>query len=409
MNKNQFGIVLLLFLSTALIFDSCGKGKSKKDDSTSSGTSNANVKLKNSKVAALTLTASEGCSCGTPGTGNGGPLCDGGGDGKCYSPTAFKGFFNQMNISNISGAYARLLGGGNKYHGLEAVFRTAFFDVTKSVFFDGDDNIQDNTNTSAFTMGNIQLQSVDYQFSSVGKYFNVRVPGITFPVVDDSKFKGCIDEGGLGESVKYVKLYSTTQAIAAGDILVCLKSAKTDTCTDAEYLWVDSSTGDFSSTRPTAPVKFGGASFGNASSCTPGADHPSVTWGHIDFLIGMDASSFSVVAAFKSGKKIYTSGSTSGNTLDITVDLDTSNQLFVPNSLVTAFTTATANATYEKDILKNLSLITLRGLYDNNTRASASTNIDKANWLIGKVTLSISDKTEEEDGDVEDFSQTIPK
>lgn len=94
--------------------------------------------------------------------------------------------------------------------------------------------------------------------------------------------------------------------------------------------------------------------------------------------------------------------------MDVTVDLDASNQIFVPNSLVTAFTTATSNSTYETEILKNLSLITLRGLYDNNTRASTSTNIDKANWLIGKVTISISNKSEEEDGDVEDLSKTFP-
>lgn len=289
--------------TVTFIFGSCGKSKGTDDQTSSSGTSNINVSLKSSSVTSLSLTATEGCSCGTPGTGGGGPLCDGGGNGKCYSPTAFKGYFNMMNISNISGAYARLLGGGDKYHGLESVFRTAFFDVTKSVFFDGDDNIQDNTNTSDFTKGDIQMQSVEYQFSALGEFFNIRVPAVTFPAASDPKFIGCIDEGGLGESAKYVKLFSTTQSITAGDILVCLKSTKTLACKDAEYLWVDSSTGALSSTRPTSPVRFSGSAFGNPSSCKSGAEHPEATWGHVDFLIGMDAAPFSVSAQFKEGKK----------------------------------------------------------------------------------------------------------
>jgi hypothetical protein len=410
MTAKIFGVAFSVLAYVTFVSGACSKGKDKKAEAESSGTSNLNLSLKSSKVTALTLlAATEGCSCGTPGTGNGGPLCDGGGDGKCYSPTAFKGYFNLMNISSISGGYARLLGGGNKYHGLEAVFRTAYFDVTKSVFFDGDDNIQDNTTTSAFTMGNIDMQAVDYQFSAVGKYFNIRVPAITFPVVSDPKFVGCIDEGGLSESVKYVKLYSTTQTISAGDILVCLKTTKTAACTDAEYLWIDKSTGAISPTRPSTPVRFSGSAFGNPSSCKAGADHPEVNWGSVSFLIGMDATPVSVTAAFSGGKKTYTSGGVSGNTMDVTIDLDASNQIFVPQSLVTAFTTTTENSSYETEILKNLSVLTLRGLYDHNTRASTSTNIDKADWLVGKITLAISDKTEEEDGDVEDLSTTIPK
>ena len=231
---------------------------------------------------------------------------------------------------------------------------------------------------------------------------------MTLPVTADPKFVGCIDDAVLGNSKKYVGLYPGMTAATAGDILVCMKPNKTDTCTDAEFKWVNASSGALETTRPSSPVRFSGSAFGSASRCQAGSDHPDATWGELDILVNL-ASSFDVTAVFEGGKKIYTVSGSKGSTLDLTVNLDASNQIFVPNAFVTEYTTTSANPTYQTTILKNLDKITLRPLYDHNARASTSVNIDKANWFQGVISATVSEKSEAEDGDVEDLSETIPK
>jgi hypothetical protein len=118
------------------------------------------------------------------------------------------------------------------------------------------------------------------------------------------------------------------------------------------------------------------------------------------------SSQLGVTAKIEAGKKIYTKGSESGNTLDVTVAFDMSNQLFVPNSAHAAF----ASTDYAADgvtIRQNLDKITLRQIYQYNTRTSSSTNIDSDNMGSATVTGVISTKEEAEDNDVEDLSQTL--
>jgi hypothetical protein len=397
--------VMFLGVSSLLIItkiSACGGGKKDNPGSTSNGGGgNVNVKVTGASSAALNVVANEGCDCSTPGTSMGGPICGSNPQGKCYTPKAIRGHFNQLNVSA-----GRLLGGGDKYHGLESVFRTGYFDFAKPILLDGDDNLQDGQNTSG-NMVSMSVQSIEYQFLAAGKYFNVRIPMVTIPAAQDPQFLGCIDEGGLGESAKYTKLYADGIVVTAGDILVCIKDTETAECKDADYNWVDSS-GTLTAmpgTRPTSPLRLTGAHAFNKSSCTAGSDHPSVTWGSLDFYASV-ASPLGVTAKIDAGKKIYTKGADTGNTLDVTVAFDMSNQLFVPNAAATAF----ANSDYTTHgvtIRQNLDKIMLRQVYQYNTRTSTSVNIDSDNMGTATVTATVSTKEEADDGDVEDLSQTL--
>lgn len=397
-----------IFLSIASILvilkiAACGSN-GKKDgpaSSTSSNGGNVNIKVTGSTPTGLSSSANEGCDCSTPGTSMGGPVCGSNPQGKCYTPKAIRGHFNQLSLSA-----SRLLGGGDKYHGLESIFRTGYFDFAKPVFLDGDDNLQDGQ-TSSFNMVSMSVQSIEYQFLAAGKYFNVRIPMVTIPAAQDPQFQGCIDEGGLGESAKYTKLYAEGIKVTAGDILVCIKDAETSECKDAEYSWVDSS-GNLTSmtaTRPDSPLRLTGSYAFNKSSCTAGADHPDVTWGNLDFYASA-SSALGVTAKIEAGKKIYTKGTETGNTLDVTVAFDMSNQLFVPNAAATAFASSDYS-TYGATIRQNLDKIMLRQIYQYNTRTSSSANIDSDNMGSATVTATVSTKEEADDGDVEDLSQTL--
>jgi len=331
----------------------------------------------------------------------GGPVCGSNPQGKCYTPKAIRGHFNQLNV-----AEGRLLGGGDKYHGLESVFRTGYFDLAKPVFLDGDDNLQDG-GTSSNSIVSMSMQSLEYQFLAAGKYFNIRIPMVTVPVTQDPQFIGCIDEGGLGSSAKYTKLYAEGTKVTAGDILVCVKDSIDSTCKDSEYNWVDSSgtLTPMDSSRPSTPLRLTGSYAFEKSTCTAGQDHPNVTWGSLNFFAS-SSSKLGVTAKIDSGKKIYTKGSESGNTLDVTITFDMSNQLFVPNSVASDFASSDYSAN-GATIRQNLDKITLRQIYQYNNRTSSSTNIDSDNMGNATISTTVSTKEEAADDDVEDLSQTL--
>ncbi len=383
----------------------CGDdGKKGGPGSGSSNGGNINVKVTSANAMmlspALAPSLAEGCDCSTPGTSMGGPVCGGNPQGKCYTPSAIRGHFNGLS------AGARLLGGGDKYHGLESVFRTGFFDFSQPVFLDGDDNIQDGT-VSAVNIVSMSIQSLEYQFLAAGKYFNVRIPMVTIPAAKDPQFLGCIDEGGLGESAKYTKLYADGINVTAGDILACIKDTQTAVCKDADYNWVDSSgtLTSMSGSRPASPQRLTGSHAFNKSSCTSGADHPNVTWGSMDFYAA-GSSSLGITATIDAGKKIYTKGSVTGNTLDVTVSFGMSNQVFVPNAVATAYASSDYSAN-GATIRQNLDKIMLRQVYQYNTRTSTSVNIDSDNMGSATLTTVVSTKEEADDGDVEDLSETL--
>lgn len=389
-------ISMLCLTSGLLLASSCGKNNGNGAPN-SGGSGNVNIKLKSAAKTSLML-AADGVGCGAPGASNGSSGGSGSG-GSCYTPTAIRGHFNSLQVSG-----ARLMGGGNKYHGLEEVVRTGYFDLAKPLLLDGDDNIQDKRE-SPFNILDLGVQSIEYQFLAAGKYFNVRIPLVTLPIAEDPQFKGCIDEGGLGEAAKYTKLYAEGISVTAGDILVCIKDGLSDLCKDSEYSWVEES-GTLASTRPSSPMRLTGSYAYTKSKCSSGADHPDATWSSMA-IHASHSSALGVTAAFgDAGKKIYTLNGKTGNTLDVVVEISMAQQLFVPSSVVSAYI-STDYAAQGATILKNIDKVTLRQIYQYNTRTSTSQEIDGENMGTATLTATVSDKEEADDGSVTDLSTTL--
>lgn len=400
--KTMLGSLLVVstlgVLSAKLV--SCGKSSSSGKAPTSTSNSvpgNLNIKVQSKAATALTA-GSEGCDCSTPGTSMGGPTCGSRPDGKCYTPTAIRGHFNRLSVSG-----SRLLGGGNKYQGLEDVLRTAYFDLDAPVFLDGDDNLQDAA-PSSFAIVDLSVQSIEYQFLGAGKYFNVRIPMVTVPIANDPIISACVSNGGLGDAAKYTKLYADGISVTAGDILVCIKDAKTDVCKDADYQWVDA-TGTLASTRPSSPLKLSGAYAFQSPTCKAGQAYPDLSWGAMNINASL-AQALGVTAKIDQGKKTYTYNGTTGNTLDVVISFDMSQQLFVPNVAAAAF----ASTDYAADgatLRRNLDKITLRQIFQHNTSTQAKHTIDSDNMGSASISVSVSTKDETADGDVEDLSKTL--
>ncbi len=336
-----------------------------------SNTGTMSIVLKSTSLATRSRT---GTACNP--TVNGAPE-----GGLCYTPLSVLGYFNQASLSSTGGgAGVRILGGGSTV-GLEGVFKKTAFDLkTPPTIPSSDDNIQDGT-AASYDILSISLQAIEVVFEaeSTPKYYHMRIPLVNTPPSTSSVFSGCLTSQENSSADEYGTLYGSTNALA-GDILICIKTSATDTCADTDYQWVTG--GALSATRPGSPERLTGAQLITADSCTPGAEHPEVTWGYgtIDILLD---SPVSVTATNGGGGKTYTSGGVSGSRLTVTLDIDTNLSLFESvNGLVTDLSLATQN-----QILTNIAKIQLKPIYIRNNASSAVTSGD----MEASATLTVSD------------------
>jgi hypothetical protein len=285
--------------------------------------------------------------------------------GLCYSPIEVSGNFNQANLGSTSGgAPVRILGGGY-LKGLEAVFHRAAFNLKTTPSILGDDNIQDGGGQYNIVTLTIQYLETAFTATPDSKVFRVRIPFVSTPPSISSVFTQCGLGGGISEADLYGTLFGNVQA-QAKDILVCIKATKTDVCADADYLWVNSD-GTTTATRPALPKQVSGQYLSTIDQCTPGADHPDVTWGYFNMDVMLN-SPVSVSASFDKGVKTYNVGGKTGSWLTFTVDFNTSNSLFVPTSALSSDLAATTEST----ILQNIDKILLTPLYIKQRKNNAS-------------------------------------
>lgn len=343
--------VWFLFFAALLFLPSCDSSS----DSSTSG--NLNIILKSSDLA---RSSRAGTSCSVSYESS--TVL-----GKCYTPLSVKGVFNAASLGSTSGGGpVRILGGGTET-GLESVFKQASFDLETSPSISGDDNIQDGSGGS-YNMASLSIQALEVAFvaESGAKVYRVRVPFVSTPPSSNASFFACLDTPA--DIVDPLGTIWSGVTASPGDILVCIKSSETETCAASDYKWLDGA-GALQSSRPGSPKRLVGTYLTTAESCTSGADHPDVTWGSASLDIGL-SQSVTISAAFgDGGVKTYTTDSGSGSKLTISLDIDTTESLFVPDA---AFTSDLA-ATLQTAILSNIEKILLKSVYINNNKATAAT------------------------------------
>lgn len=341
-------------LFCALSLSQCGS------DSSSSGSGDISLILKSTTLSTRSRAGSS-CTVSYDSTNA---------SGLCYTPIEVTGYFNVGLLSNTGGGTpVRILGGGTT-SGLSSVFKKSQFNLKSSPTIASQDNIQDGG--GSYNLVNLEVQSVEVAFyaEATNKVYRTRIPFTTTPPSANSSFSSCGLGGGLTTADELGSLFGSVTA-QPGDILVCIKSTTSDTCSDTDYQWVDN-TGTLFSTRPASPLRLTGTYLRTADSCSSGSSHPDITWGSATLNIGL-GSSFTVNAAFGSGgTKTYTLSSGSGTKLILNLDISTTNSLFVPTSALNG----DLNSFTQTQILQQIQSVLLKPVYVANNKSSASVTSD---------------------------------
>jgi hypothetical protein len=381
--------LVLLSIPLATLFTACGSDSgSSPDDSASSNLSIKVVPATSLRSArASLLTAATACTPADTGSGN--PV-----SGNCFTPTNVRGSFTGATLSRAQGGIpARILGGGTEV-GFASVFKRGLFDLaTTPSIASSEDNLQDATAGTTYDMLQVNSQVIETVFAAgtPSKYYHVRTFFVGQPPSTDTDLGSCtfsdgekaiMDDGGT--------IYTGSNAgIVAKDILVCIKSDASTECAEADYQWVSGSA--LSVTRPTTPAQITTNSlYYTASTCTPGTDHPDMSWGYGQVAFDLGAS-YSIAAEFGSGgTKTYTYNGTSGTKIAFEVAMDLTESLFFPAS--SGLNSDPANWT-ESDVLSHIDDIQLKPIgWASSLGASASSASGAAGGLLGAgLTITVSD------------------
>jgi hypothetical protein len=307
--------------------------------------------------------------------------------GKCYTPLRVGGFFDSASLSSTMGGLpVRVLGGGDKYHGMQDIFRHEAFNLASPIELEGDDNIQDGT-ASSYNLLSLRAQALEYQFSAVvggsTKYYTVRTFFADSKPSESAVLTGCsLTTGELSQADTYGDLYSGISA-KRGDIMVCIQSTATAECAASDFKWVDTS-GNTYTTRPSTPLQLGGTYFANAPSCSQGSGHAEITWGSSDISASL-GTSVAVSAVIDRGTKTYTVGGNSGTQLNVAIDIVATDSLFIPSAATTV--TDLSSVSSEAVLLQNLGSILLKPVFKNDSRSQPTDSGDAA--LNCTISLSV--------------------
>ncbi len=300
--------------------------------------------------------------------------------GLCYTPTKISGVFSQISISKTSGgAPARSLGGGTEV-GFANIFKNAPFNLkTSPTIASSDDNLQDGTGPYNILSVTMQALEIEFTAENPARVYRVRIPFASTPPSSTAAYATCLTAGEKDEADKYGKLFGSS-VVQAGDILVCIKNTVTETCADADYQWVNGTA--LVPIRPGSPKQIAGTYLLKADACVAGASRPSITWGSATMDLNLSAA-VDLTAAISAGKKTYTSGKTSGSTLTATIDITSTNSLFVPTTTLAG----DLNAATQTQILGAIDNILLKPIYLKKAKTSAATVTDEG--MSATVTVKI--------------------
>jgi hypothetical protein len=264
-----------------------------------------------------------------------------------------------------------------------------------------EDNIE-SSDLNYFNMVTVVLGSLEYQLeipssnsAITERFWTVRIPMVRQELTGDSSVATCsASNASAAGKIAAAKLYDSPSKFLAGDVLVCMKAAQTDTCADTDFAWIDSSNGSTSTTRPTSPVRLAGTYAMNSLQCTASEGKPDLTLSSLDFNSvlstgagiklsktfgegGTTQYSYTSDCTISSKTGTCTGTATTGTKLTATIDFTVTDSMFAYN--LDPATDAKA------DLLKNLQNFTLKPVFINNFRTAAGTG--DANGITAKVSL----------------------
>ncbi len=168
----------------------------------------------------------------------------------------------------------RLLGGGSGY-AKDGKFDGEKVLLTEADTLRGEDNLFHKYDSKPeFDLVTIEAAYVKTRFSIKGSTWELLVPFFQQPVENESVLKQCYDQGYIDQAKTNATLLSGL-GFEAGDFLFCKRADPAVPCEANQFSWLDTGSGTLvsvSQSRPASPKKLGSLSGLNRRCVTPSTD-----------------------------------------------------------------------------------------------------------------------------------------
>lgn len=228
-----------------------GGGQSSVRDLTSLQVSKLAIQTQDSN---LTQQGQLPASCQAQQTGSGaqaGPV-----NGLCITPTNVEGFGQQINLTTDSTSGlcgpARLLqlgtqtGEGLQRGGID-------FDLASPSLVGGETTLDcEDYLTNNHSGVTIELPYIDVKFSFRSEFWTLRYIFEANPLTEEPEFaKNTCEYSLYDDAIEGWAFLPTTVRVQRGDVLLCKKADETSACADSDFQWLDVDSDSFVSTRPS--------------------------------------------------------------------------------------------------------------------------------------------------------------
>jgi hypothetical protein len=250
-------------------------------------------------------------------------------EGFCTTPLRVRGTANEISVSGPTHMPTRLLGGGQR--GVEGLFSYHPFELATSATLAGEDNVGEAE--AQFDELKVHWNHVETSFEAAGRVFTLRHVVFSQPIFDEPVFDSCIQSPGERERIEQAGQLFPGVSAKRGDVLVCVKNDKAERCTDADFGWVDATTGALTKVRPDKPARLAGEFFTTKARCTPAQETRDTNFTAPVFELRVKlAAPFWLSAKTTGGKRVYDfrdgAGKRSGSKLTLAFDFDLTSSLF---------------------------------------------------------------------------------
>ncbi len=269
-----------------------------------------------------------------------------------------------------------------------------------------EDSIQDATIGTIYNQASISLGGVEYRFNapnSATPYWTVRLPFIDQDLSDVSTGSETLEQCLAGrtetlEKLETEKVFDGPMGFLAGDMLLCKKAGAGDECADGDFQWINSGDGSLTGTRPGSPVRISGSNLIINASCSTDGEHPDVTLPTADMRFGL-TEGFKISKEFLDGGLPHytfqgectatgattgtcTGAESEGTYIDVTVDFDLSQALFIDNTL-------DLNSDSDAVLQAGLDGILPKSLYIDNYKVGEGTGDDPG--IVAEITATLTE------------------
>jgi len=290
--------------------------------------------------------------------------------GSCITPISITGSVVSINLAGFYyGGGIRLLGGGSGL-GQNFILEGEDLDLTDPQSLGGEDNAQDTglENVNEYVGTEFNYLDVKFAVPRTGdetSYWTYRYAFMSYPFTSETVYTyseptpgnvtytdtgttvaDCLNqdfpEAAITATQNNTNMLGGATGVKAGDILVCIKGTAEESCASEDFLWLNTNSDAFTSTRPTENSDvFQFTSLAN-HKVTCSYENPGFNLDLGGFSFNADLyNDIQFTAEFDGAQKFYefkyegASETTRGEDMSLFIDYDVRNSLFVEGVNIT--------------------------------------------------------------------------